>query len=237
MKDVREYNLAAEETYQDGQVIFEEGSSGDWIYCILSGSVEISKTVEGRRHVFEILKPGEVFGELGFIGGVKRTATARAIGETTLGIVDREFLEKEFNQLSGGFRSILGSIVLRFEKMLERAHDFRTRAEPRVPRVLSLKFKDRQAFTQAYSANLSSSGLFIRTENPFNTGEVFLLQLQIPDVPSILQVKSEVIWNRKKDDLQPERPPGMGVKLCEVSKKDYQLLKEYLTSKEPDKRD
>ncbi|MDY6972506.1 MAG: TIGR02266 family protein [Thermodesulfobacteriota bacterium] len=230
MKDIREYNIAAEETYQDGQVIFEQGSSGDWIYCILSGSVEISKSIEGRKHVFEILKPGEVFGELGFIGGIRRTATACAVGETTLGVVDREFLEKEFNQLSGGFRTILGSIVLRFEKMLDRAHDFRTRTEPRVPKVLSLKLKDRQAFIQAYSANLSASGLFIRTDSPFDTGEMFLLQLPIPETPSVLKVKCRVIWNRNKDDRQPETPPGMGVKFCEVSKNDHQLLKEYLTS-------
>ena len=36
------FTIASEETYPDGKMIFQEGSSGDWVYVILSGSVEIS---------------------------------------------------------------------------------------------------------------------------------------------------------------------------------------------------
>jgi len=37
------FQTAIEEKYTDGQIIFKEGSSGDWIYVIESGAVEISK--------------------------------------------------------------------------------------------------------------------------------------------------------------------------------------------------
>lgn len=90
-------NIASEETYDDGQVIFEENTAGDWVYVVLSGSVEIFKMVGEKRVVIEGLKPGEVFGELGFIAGINRTASAWAIGETKVGIVDREYLDREFN--------------------------------------------------------------------------------------------------------------------------------------------
>ena len=92
------YNIASEETYKDDQIILKEGSPGDWVYVVLSGSVEISKTVGARKYVIEVLKPNEIFGELGFLGGIKRTATARALGETTLGIIDRTSLDQEFNK-------------------------------------------------------------------------------------------------------------------------------------------
>ena len=90
------YHISAEENYHDAQIIFKEGSSGDWVYVILSGAVEIYRVVKGRKFIITVLKPDEMFGELGVLGGIKRTATARAIGETTLGIIDRDFLDKEF---------------------------------------------------------------------------------------------------------------------------------------------
>ena len=232
MEDTQKYNLATEETYQDGQTIFKEGSWGDWVYVILSGSVEISKNVQGQKYVLEVLLSGEVFGELGFIGGMKRTATATAVSETTLGILDREFFEKEYNLLSPQFRRVLEIITERFKNMLERANEFTTRKEKRVPKVLSLVFKDRQSFIRAYTGDISSGGLFIKTETPLSVGHQFLLKLQLPGVPNPMQIKCEVVWGRKRESSEPNKPPGMGIKFSEMSKTDIQILKKYLGTAE-----
>jgi len=222
------YNVAIEETYQDGQIVFREGSAGDWVYIILSGSIEISKMVGGEKYIIEILKPGDVFGELGFIGGIKRTATARAIGETTLGIIDREFLDEEFNKLSGQFRAILVAITHRFKKMLERACEHSLRSEARIPKALSLVFKDRDSFVKAYTGNISAGGLFIKTENPLRPGRQFLLKLKLPGISGPLQIKCEVVWSRKREEGSPGKPPGMGVKFTEIAERDYKLIKNYI---------
>lgn len=222
-------NLATEETYQDDQVIFKEGSSGDWIYIVISGAVEISKEVGGEKKIIEVLSSGEVFGELGFIGNIKRTATARAVGLTTLGIIDREFLDNEFNKLSGQFRLILIAVTHRFKKMLERVSDFTSRGEPRITRTLSLTYKDRKAFIQAYTGDVSAGGLNIRTEKPLPKGYVFNLKLQIPAREEPIPIKAEVAWVKEKDPDAPEKPGSMGVKFCEISEKDYQFLKEYVS--------
>lgn len=232
MKGKVVYNIAGEENYHDGQVIFKEGSSGDWIYVILSGSVEISKNVQDQKFVIAILKSGEVFGELGFVGVTKRTATARAIGETRVGIIDREFLEKEYNQLSGQFRSIVEVITLRFKEMLERTSASTKREELRVDRALSLVFKDREAFFRAYTGNVSSGGLFVKTEKPLIPGDQLSLKLQLPGVSDPLQIKCEVAWARTKQESQPGRPAGMGVKFILISKRDHQMLKQYLSDME-----
>lgn len=222
------YNIAIEETYHDGQIIFKEGSSGDWVYIIISGTVEISKTVGGEKYIIEILKEGEVFGELGFIGGIKRTATARAQGITTLGIIDREFLDKEFNKLSAQFRTILVSITYRFKKMLERACEYTSRTEARIPKALTLSFKDRDAFIRAYTGNISAGGLFIKTENPLGPGRQFQLKLQLPGVDKGIQIQCEVVWSRRRESSTPEKPSGMGVKFAKIAEKDYKLIKRYL---------
>jgi uncharacterized protein (TIGR02266 family) len=221
------YPIASEETYKDGQIILKEESAGDWIYVVLSGSVEISKTLGGKRFILTVLEPGEVFGELGYFAAIKRTATARAIGMTTLGIIDRTFLDKEFNKLPGFFRAILVSEVRRFRKLIDRACGFTTRREARAQRALSLAFKNRQSFISAYSGNISTGGLFINTPHLLNRGERFVLKLQLPGLSEPIQAKCEVVWTREQSETE-RRPPGMGVKFCEMTERHSQMMRQYL---------
>jgi len=78
------------------------------------GSVELSKKIEGKKIVLEVVQPGEIFGEISLLSKSARTATAKAVGETEIGVVDRMFLDEEFNSLSGGFRKILEALALLF---------------------------------------------------------------------------------------------------------------------------
>jgi|GEM_PF-141159 len=234
LEEKRIHRVAEEQAVHDGQLIFREGSSGDWVYVVLSGAVEISKTIGGKKYIVGILQPGEVFGELGFIGKIKRTATARAVGETKLGIVDRQFLEEEYNRISSEFRTILEMVILRFTQLLDRASDFTKRAHPRVDKVLSVSFKDRRSLVKAYTANVGLGGLFLKTETPLEMGREFMLKLHLPGTKAPLPIKSQVVWVRKPEQAQPNRPSGMGVKFCEISKSDYQTLKQFLATAIPD---
>ncbi|MBW2017445.1 MAG: TIGR02266 family protein [Deltaproteobacteria bacterium] len=222
------FTLASEEVYKDGQVIITEGSSGDWVYVILSGAVEISKKIEGRTVVIERLGEGEVFGELGFLGAVKRTATARAVGETVLGIVDRATLDMEFNKLSTEFRAILSAIVKRFQKMVSRISESERRVEPRQVRTLSLTFKDKGAFIRAYTANINQKGLFIKTDHPLPEGDTFQLKLNLPGLEDALIIKSEVVWVRRPGTDSTSGPPGMGIRFLEMEEKARRNLALYL---------
>jgi CRP-like cAMP-binding protein len=113
------FQTAIEEKYKDGDIIFEEGSSGDWIYVVESGAVEISKIMRGEKEVLLELGPGEIIGELGFITKMPRTATARAVGDTTVGIIDPISFEKEFNRLSPDFQAVLISLAKRLKETTE----------------------------------------------------------------------------------------------------------------------
>jgi len=221
------FYIASEEAYQDGEIIIEEGGSGDWVYVVLSGTVEISKRIGGKTFIVTMLGQGEVFGELGFLGGARRTATARAIGETSVGIIDRAFLDEEFNRLSSDFRAILLAVVKRFREMVDRTIEFSLRKEIRVEKTLSLNYKDKQSFVDAYTENVSNGGLFITTENPFEQGEQFLLELQLPGLSDSMKIKCEVAWARKQGE-ETDDPNGMGVKFVEITKRDNQTLKQYL---------
>jgi uncharacterized protein (TIGR02266 family) len=220
--------FVSEDTYQDGHVLLKEGTSGNWLYVVLSGAVEISKMIDGKKYVIDVLRPGEVFGEVGFIGGKKRTATATTIGQTVVGAVDRTSLDGEFNKLSSDFRAILQAMANRFEKMVNRVVEFSSRSDMRIQKTLSLTYKDDQAFISAYTSNISTGGLFIKTDKPLRLGDQFLLRLQVPALHEPLKVSCEVAWVRGLSEATPKEPAGMGIKFIEMSKGDREALKRYL---------
>jgi CRP/FNR family transcriptional regulator len=221
-------SIASQETYQDGEIIIEEGTLGDWVYMIQSGKVEISKMIGGKRVLLTTLGPGEFFGELGFLGDNTRTATALAIGETSLGIIDRASLEKEFSKLSPDFKAILVAVAERYKQMIDRTIKFASREEIRTQKTLSLSYQDKKSFVEAYTENVSDRGLFIRTENPLGQGARFLLNLQLPGLSDPMQIKCEVAWTREERETA-DYPTGMGVRFLEMTKEDNRSLKEYLS--------
>jgi CRP/FNR family cyclic AMP-dependent transcriptional regulator len=117
------FKIASYETFQDRQIIFEEGSNGDWIYVVEEGEVEISKKVGGQKIVVETLKESDVFGEMAYIDKEPRSATATAKGTTVVGIIDRDFFDDEFNKISADFQKILKTVAFRLRKSTQRSVD------------------------------------------------------------------------------------------------------------------
>jgi len=66
-------------TYEKDEVIFREGDSGDKMYLIQSGAVEITKNLGGEETVLAVLGPGEFFGEMALIDPQPRSATGKAV--------------------------------------------------------------------------------------------------------------------------------------------------------------
>jgi CRP/FNR family transcriptional regulator, cyclic AMP receptor protein len=115
------FQISSYETFQDGQIIFEEGSNGDWIYVVEEGEVEISKKIDGKRVAIETLKDGDIFGEMSYIDKIPRSATATAKGTVVVGILDRDFFDAEFNKISADFQKILKTVAFRLRKTTDRA--------------------------------------------------------------------------------------------------------------------
>jgi CRP/FNR family transcriptional regulator, cyclic AMP receptor protein len=74
-------------TYSPGQVIFEEGQTGDCMYGILSGEVELY--VDSK--LVETIKTGDVFGEGALVHPEQtRASTAIAKTECQLAFITRD---------------------------------------------------------------------------------------------------------------------------------------------------
>lgn len=80
---------AVRTTLRAGEVLFSQGDPGDSFYVIERGEIEISVyATDGRKLALDILRDGEVFGEIALFGG-DRTATAAALADSVLGQIRR----------------------------------------------------------------------------------------------------------------------------------------------------
>jgi signal transduction histidine kinase len=87
--------IARERSFSSGQEIFKEGDSGDGIYVVKKGIVEISGMLaDNARHVFSQVGPGDLFGEMAVLEDKPRSASAIAREETCVHFFAREDMLK-----------------------------------------------------------------------------------------------------------------------------------------------
>jgi CRP/FNR family transcriptional regulator, cyclic AMP receptor protein len=72
-------------SFKKGEVIIEEGSHSSDAYIIESGSVEVSKKLPGGKiQVITKLDKNDIFGEMGLIDQLPRSATIRALEDCSI---------------------------------------------------------------------------------------------------------------------------------------------------------
>lgn len=80
-------------TLKVGQTLFEAGEPGDSMFIVRSGSIELYiKDTAGQKIVLTVAEEGELFGELSMLDSGPRTATAVALTDAELLVLDREDL-------------------------------------------------------------------------------------------------------------------------------------------------
>jgi len=83
--------------------VIEEGDLGDCAYIVEAGSLEVSKiNDQNNKQVLGRLKENDIFGELGLIDGLPRSATVTALENCTVKVLTKE----AFNS-----NSLLASLV------------------------------------------------------------------------------------------------------------------------------
>ena len=90
------------------------------------------------------------------------------------------------------------------------AHDRDKRRDPRVPLVLRVDYPDAPQAVRDVTENLSSGGLFIRSERGLVAGQRVPLQISFPNLLAPLEVEVEVVRRRA---ATAEEPAGVAVKI------------------------
>lgn len=106
--------LVFEKNYSKGSTLFVEGMSGEVLYLVKSGSVQILKKFDNHEEkILATLKVGEFLGEMSLIDNRPRTATARVAEESALLVMTK----KAFNTMMEKHPAVALKVILVFLKV------------------------------------------------------------------------------------------------------------------------
>ena len=125
-------------SFARGQTIFSQFDNSSEVYGIARGSVRISATgLDGKEAVFNVVREGDIFGEIAALDGRSRTADATAITDCQLACLSRQvFVEllRDDPDLSG---HVIALLCDRLRRTTEQAEDVMILdAGPRLARAL-----------------------------------------------------------------------------------------------------
>jgi phosphoserine phosphatase RsbU/P len=141
---------AVEKSFQSGQIILREGSTGRELYLILEGRVEVLKGQDGDEMVLAWRNQGDFFGEMGLIEASPRFATVRAVEHTRL---------LELSEQS------LRNILLRQPLMLYRIiQELSARLRSADLQMIADLKRKNQALAQAYSELQKAQAALVQKE-------------------------------------------------------------------------
>ncbi len=84
-----------EARYLAGQQVLTDGEAGGTMFIVTAGRVELYlKNVAGEHVPLGFVEPGELFGELSLLDNQPRSASARAVDNTELIVIDRGDLQQ-----------------------------------------------------------------------------------------------------------------------------------------------
>lgn len=102
------------QTFTSGTRIYSERDQGDIAYVIQSGLVEITTSEQDKSVTLDVLAKGQLFGEMSLIDNAPRSATATAIKDTVLTVINREQFKERLNNTEPMLRMLIRVFIARY---------------------------------------------------------------------------------------------------------------------------
>jgi len=105
------------QTYAPGELLIREGDGGDRAFFLYSGTVGLYRDALGPNNRIAQLGAGELFGEMAYLLGEKRTATIKAETEVVALVLPPQTLEELMRYSAPLSRRIIGTLCQRLQRM------------------------------------------------------------------------------------------------------------------------
>lgn len=119
--------MSIQKSIERGQLIFKEGKNEKCMYKVVHGKVGIYKEYETPEELLLTeLTDGRIFGEMGLIDYLPRSATAVAIEDTVLEVIEDEEFVEYLNHNPEEMFQILDAIAVRTRELTKDFNQVRT---------------------------------------------------------------------------------------------------------------
>ena len=95
-----------------GDRIVSQGEPRQDLFVVMEGFAEISREEQGQRLGLAVLKPGDVFGEMGFLGRSQRSADVVAATDMRVLVLTQAFLNKALRTQPEAMALLLRNLAL-----------------------------------------------------------------------------------------------------------------------------
>ncbi len=86
-----------------------------------------------------------------------------------------------------------------------------------------------ESLLSGFSVDLSTGGLFLKTDSPLALDESLILRFKLSDESRVVSCQARVAWvNEKENPRKPELPAGVGVQFVDISLESMKMIKRFL---------
>jgi len=111
-------------TLKGGASLFQRGDPGDALFAVGSGAIQIeTSALDGRGRILNLMKPGDIFGEIALLDGGQRTADASAVGKTLLRRLSRRAFHEVLALHPELARHLIEALCRRLRRISAQAED------------------------------------------------------------------------------------------------------------------
>ncbi len=112
--------------YKKGEMLFQQGDTGDYIYIIINGSVEIRQESKGKSETIAKVSSGDILGEMAVLTDEPRCASGVALENTRVILVqDRTLRLALLNNELPILKPLASQLILRFKEAQQQADYYR----------------------------------------------------------------------------------------------------------------
>lgn len=126
--------------YKEGDTLFKQGETGDYIYIIINGTVEVRKESKGKTTCIAKVSSGDIIGEMAVLTDEPRCASGIAMEPTRVIMVrDRTLRLALLNNDLPILKPLTSQLILRFKEAQQQADYYRKKYKKLETELAQLK--------------------------------------------------------------------------------------------------